>query len=89
MLPLTLRYLCPRPVAIVGIGTLAAAVMSSADSSILSSATVFTNNIYRNALRSQVRQAKPGSRHGVLDLNVHEGDTKRRGQNCFVENSFG
>ncbi|XP_025106318.1 high affinity choline transporter 1-like [Pomacea canaliculata] len=53
MLPLTLRYLCPRPVAIVGIGTLAAAVMSSADSSILSSATVFTNNIYRNALRSQ------------------------------------
>ena len=54
VLPLTLQYLCPPAVAVVGIGTLSAAVMSSADSSILASATVFTNNMYKNAIRPRV-----------------------------------
>nr|KAG5702454.1 hypothetical protein BaRGS_027541 [Batillaria attramentaria] len=53
ILPLSLQYLSPTPVAIIGIGTLSAAVMSSADSSVLASATVFTNNLYRNAIRPQ------------------------------------
>ena len=56
ILPLALQYLCPPAVAVVGIGTLSAAVMSSADSSILSSATVFANNVYKNAVRLGVRQ---------------------------------
>lgn len=56
ILPLALQYLCPPAIAVVGIGTLSAAVMSSADSSILSSATVFANNLYKNAIRPRVRQ---------------------------------
>ncbi|XP_076458896.1 high-affinity choline transporter 1-like [Babylonia areolata] len=51
ILPLALHYLCPPAVGVLGIGTLSAAVMSSADSSILASATVFTNNMYKNAIR--------------------------------------
>ena len=62
ILPLALQYLCPPAVAVVGIGTLSAAVMSSADSSILSSATVFANNVYKNTVRLGVRQ------HAVFTL---------------------
>ncbi|KAK6169316.1 hypothetical protein SNE40_020394 [Patella caerulea] len=53
ILPLVLQYLCPLPVSIIGMGAIAAAVMSSADSSILSSASVFTKNIYVQLIRTK------------------------------------
>ena len=44
-MPLALKYLCPRAVAYIGLGAVAAAVMSSADSSMLSAASLLTANV--------------------------------------------
>ena len=46
-IPLVLQYLCPKPVAVVGLGALAAAVMSSTDSSALSASSMFAKNMYK------------------------------------------
>ncbi|KAJ9597278.1 hypothetical protein L9F63_011882, partial [Diploptera punctata] len=51
ILPLVLRYLTPNWVSFVGLGAISAAVMSSADASILSSSSMFSRNIYKAALR--------------------------------------
>uniref|UniRef100_A0A1I8HYL4 High-affinity choline transporter 1 n=1 Tax=Macrostomum lignano TaxID=282301 RepID=A0A1I8HYL4_9PLAT len=47
ILPLVLQYLCPPAVAFVGLGVVSAAVMSSADSSILSAASMFARNVMK------------------------------------------
>ncbi len=47
ILPYVLKYLTPKWVSIIGLSAIAAAVMSSIDSSILSSASMFSWNIYR------------------------------------------
>jgi len=51
VLPYVLRYLTPPVVAIVGLGAVAAAVMSSVDSSILSASSMFAWNVYRPLVR--------------------------------------
>ncbi|XP_041360276.1 high-affinity choline transporter 1-like [Gigantopelta aegis] len=53
ILPMVLNYLCPLPVAVIGLGAVAAAVMSSTDSCVLSTGTVFAKNIYTDVFRQQ------------------------------------
>ncbi|CAH1778989.1 unnamed protein product, partial [Owenia fusiformis] len=47
MLPYVIYYLTPYAVSVVGLGALAAAVMSSVDSAVLSSSSMFTHNIFK------------------------------------------
>lgn len=47
ILPLVLQYLTPAWVSYVGLGAVSAAAMSSADSSMLSSSSMFARNIYQ------------------------------------------
>ncbi|XP_078077571.1 high-affinity choline transporter 1-like [Mustelus asterias] len=53
ILPIILRYLCPSYIAFFGLGAVSAAVMSSADSSILSASSMFTRNIYHGVFRRE------------------------------------
>uniref|UniRef100_A0A3Q2YL68 High affinity choline transporter 1-like n=1 Tax=Hippocampus comes TaxID=109280 RepID=A0A3Q2YL68_HIPCM len=56
ILPLALSYIAPTWVSVLGIGALAAAVMSSMDSALLSSGSMFTQNIYKTTLRKQASE---------------------------------
>ncbi|XP_067941622.1 high-affinity choline transporter 1-like isoform X2 [Watersipora subatra] len=53
VVPLVLQYLTPPVVAVIGLGAVSAAVMSSADSSMLSSSTMFAQNVYKPVFRPQ------------------------------------
>ncbi|CAK8686522.1 unnamed protein product [Clavelina lepadiformis] len=56
ILPIVLRYLTPPAVSVIGLGAIAAAVMSSTDSSILSASSMFTRNVYKLAIRQNASQ---------------------------------
>ncbi|RUS88280.1 hypothetical protein EGW08_003982 [Elysia chlorotica] len=58
ILPLTLNHLSPLPIAIMGIGAISAAVMSSADSCILSTSSVLTKNIYQDIIRPKASETE-------------------------------
>ena len=51
VLPYVLQHLTPPLIATIGLGAVAAAVMSSVDSSILSSSSMFVWNVYRRIIR--------------------------------------
>ncbi|KAL4239274.1 hypothetical protein ACF0H5_000091 [Mactra antiquata] len=56
ILPLVLQYLTPQAVAFVGLGAVSAAVMSSADSSILSASAMFARNVYKLIFRQKASE---------------------------------
>jgi high affinity choline transporter 7 len=54
ILPLVLLHLCPKFVAFIGLGAVSAAVMSSADSSVLSASSMFARNVWKLVFRNHV-----------------------------------
>lgn len=54
ILPMVLQHLTPDFVSFFGLGAVSAAVMSSADSSILSASSMFARNVYRLIFRQKV-----------------------------------
>lgn len=54
ILPIALQHLCPVYISLIGMGALAAAVMSSIDSILLSSASQLGRNIFKNIIYKQV-----------------------------------
>ncbi|WP_200816534.1 sodium:solute symporter family protein [Halobacillus sp. Marseille-P3879] len=58
VLPHVLRYLTPELISAIGLGALAAAVMSSMDSSILSASSMASWNIYRPLINPKASQDK-------------------------------
>jgi high affinity choline transporter 7 len=54
ILPLVMRYLTPSYVSFFGLGAVSAAVMSSADSSVLSASSMFARNIWKLIFRQNV-----------------------------------
>jgi high affinity choline transporter 7 len=54
VLPYVIRYLTPTAVATVGLGAIAAAVMSSIDSSVLSASSMASWNVYRPLVKPNI-----------------------------------
>ena len=59
ILPMVMQYLCPDWVSFIGLGAVSAAVMSSADSSVLSASSMFARNVYKSIFRQKVMLKYP------------------------------
>lgn len=72
ILPYVLRYLTPPLMAALGLGAVAAAVMSSVDSSILSASSMLVCNVYRPLLRETAgdREIKIALRCGIVLIGL-------------------
>ncbi|XP_050719785.1 high-affinity choline transporter 1-like isoform X1 [Eriocheir sinensis] len=58
ILPLVIQHLTPPFVSFVGLGAISAAVMSSADSSVLSAASMFARNIWKLIFRQNASETE-------------------------------
>lgn len=56
IMPLVFKYMTPQWVSFFGLGAVSAAVMSSADSSILASSAMFSRNIYKLTFRPKASE---------------------------------
>lgn len=58
ILPMVLQYLTPPSIAFFGLGSVSAAVMSSADSSVLSASSMFARNVYKLIFRQTASETE-------------------------------
>lgn len=56
ILPMVLQHLTPDFVSFFGLGAVSAAVMSSADSSVLSASSMFARNVYKLIFRQRASE---------------------------------
>ena len=56
LLPLTFKYFCPHWVTFLGLGAVSASAMSTADSCVLASASIFITNIYKAIIRKKASE---------------------------------
>lgn len=77
-MPLALQNLAPSYISVVGIGAITAAVMSSADSGMLSATSIFSSNIYKNIVRKQVRQQLLDDDRGSKEAQCGETNQLKR-----------
>jgi len=58
ILPMVLQYLTPSFISFFGLGAVSAAVMSSADSSVLSASSMFARNVYKLIFRPKASESE-------------------------------
>jgi len=68
-LPLVLKHLTPTAVRIIGLGAVSAAVMSSTDSAMLSSSSMFAKNVF-NVIYARIHKTQPSETVQVWVMRI-------------------